>query len=1520
MTLLTNSFEGGTSGTTITAGNSGGTSGSAFDSVSIGASATAAFDNAHAANGTLSGKITTPVSATSSYLAWTTSMGSQATVWFRLSLYYTANPANTHRVWTAVQTATNCGSLQVTSAGKLQFIDASSSAIFTSTATIPLNAWFRVEGYLTGSATVGQVELKLFTTTSAVTPAETDTSAATQNTFGAPNGYRYGVSGSTASVTLWMDDIGLSSTGYIGPVPAVTSTWLGANSRDPLAYAADAPPMSPLAVPVANTAGQWLFAVASWRQDAGTAGVLQYPSTVNISDDAHNFWIPLQPGRHGTGIVRCAVWMAPAARAAQYVFASPSSTSAGSAYQAALTVLIVEIAGMCPWYQITATAASYANQGTSVTLSQSPAAGLFSLGVMAYDNFSAVVTATAVGWTPSQVVGTNNGTDDSGDLVQLTYVATSSDTLTISGSSGTTMDWAEVMICVQGAANAIAFPYAMPGVQNWPVLITEMAAGPVLNANPVMLDGTANWTGTNCSLAAVTWPVFRPWPSYQNLITTSVSVTPSGSATGATMSSEFDPVVTFLRYSGLAYVWSVAGWPSCYVQIDWYTSGLSYISTSNGTVTNVPAGAWTQLGFANGVYPPPGAAWGSLLVTEYAASGNVPASAVLYAGYAAFGAADSYENVPADDIAWSDLSSRNFTQDDIKVSRGIQYEQQSLEAGTMTVTLSSYDGAMMFGNLLSAYWPNMGDTDVPVRLRAVWPQSVTPYSVLFSGFTDHIDFEWSEQDGTLWGYATIEASDAWSRLTSQMLAGAEQEMLLDGPAGFWPCSQSGVNLAPGAIYPVTTATGPIGASPTSALATAAFTSSAISLAGAQGLSCWQSQGTYTGVSVVPGGWGVALTYFPAVPGAMPPLAGGVTVEFWMSPVDGSAGQPAATLVVCACWARNRLMWTITIDNNGDAEQGTAFITVYDKVTGTGTATQIDPGPDFLLNAAAAAEAYFWSVTFTQSTLTVTVNAVAGYVLTVSCNLDPQAAGLSWGGLAGPVYGTVTSGGVPGFGFMNLAVAFPAVYAGLLAPARQAAHYQAGFTANAEESDYWRLARILGYAGATPVVLGERCLELAAAPAAGVDSVTGATDTNSQVASAYFTNVASSTLAAMFTDGPGTLIYRRRLEWYDRAGPQWVLGELAAYPLNSNTLGLGGGTSPWIAEQNATLTSGSLPNGGAAGPYFRSCAVFHGDGATSSPQIAYGNLLGFDGVPVTPGDYYTVSALIYSPQGWAAGATIAVQYWTAAFSPAGTRTSVPVPLAAGSMAFLQVPAFQAPATAAWAFIVIAAQDTPASSVQFCVSGVVFTQAGTVTAGGAGATALEVPYTGTPKLSSDRALLYNQAQLTQYGTNLVSRFSGTDVLFTPSSGVIVVITNQASVSQRAGVPYTATLYLDNTAQALPYYLNAPSMEDFGNWITQTLAAPLLRPETTAITPAATPQAMVMGLQAEVGDTVTFRRRPQWGGAPETWVLTYLSKLTHDINQETGKWDTAYELSPFQAGSVLVCDDVIHGTLTGGNLLGW
>ena len=223
--ILVNTFEGGTSGTTLTqgvAGNTGSTSGNYFDTVTIGGGATDAFDNTHAAHGTLSCKIATAGSA-AVYNTWSASLTNTGIpqVWVRMYLYFTANPSNTHRVFSATAGSSVAAALQVTTSGTLRWTDAAASTIFTTTTAIPLNSWFRVEGFVTGSAGAGQVSLSLYTTPDSVVPAEAFTSAATQNTAGLVTDVRYGVSAAVASVgPFWMDDIGLSTTGPLGPALA----------------------------------------------------------------------------------------------------------------------------------------------------------------------------------------------------------------------------------------------------------------------------------------------------------------------------------------------------------------------------------------------------------------------------------------------------------------------------------------------------------------------------------------------------------------------------------------------------------------------------------------------------------------------------------------------------------------------------------------------------------------------------------------------------------------------------------------------------------------------------------------------------------------------------------------------------------------------------------------------------------------------------------------------------------------------------------------------------------------------------------------------------------------------------------------------------------------------------------------------------------------------------------------------------------------------------------------------------
>ena len=218
MTTLLNSFEGGTSGTTLTTANTGGASGSAFDTVNIGASATLAFDNTHAAHQSLSCKVATGVTATNTLAEWTTSMGSQTTVWYRQYLYFTALPNPSLRPIAFRAGASLAAAIGISLTGKLQLINSGSSVVVTFTNVIPLNQWFRIEGFITGNASTGVISATLYSPQDSTIARETET-ATGQNTTGTLTQYWFGEQASAANAgPFWMDDLGISSTGPLGPV------------------------------------------------------------------------------------------------------------------------------------------------------------------------------------------------------------------------------------------------------------------------------------------------------------------------------------------------------------------------------------------------------------------------------------------------------------------------------------------------------------------------------------------------------------------------------------------------------------------------------------------------------------------------------------------------------------------------------------------------------------------------------------------------------------------------------------------------------------------------------------------------------------------------------------------------------------------------------------------------------------------------------------------------------------------------------------------------------------------------------------------------------------------------------------------------------------------------------------------------------------------------------------------------------------------------------------------------------
>ena len=211
--------------------------------------------------------------------------------------------------------------------------------------------------------------------------------------------------------------------------------------------------------------------------------------------------------------------------------------------------------------------------------------------------------------------------------------------------------------------------------------------------------------------------------------------------------------------------------------------------------------------------------------------------------------------------------------------------------------------------------------------------------------------------------------------------------------------------------------------------------------------------------------------------------------------------------------------------------------------------------------------------------------------------------------------------------------------------------------------------------------------------------------------------------------------------------------------------------------------------------------------------------------------------------------------------------------------------------------------------------------------------EAPYLRDVGLTTDRAQMFNTAVLTQSGTGELTTFSGTTLNFSPTSGVTVTAQNETSVAQRGPVPYTATLYLQNTQQSIPEvaeFSDEPPgtgfvpaegcMEDYGSWIVQTLGTPLLRGDQVTLTPAATWQAMITALQAEIGDTAVLNRRQL--SAPALSLGSYISSLSHEINiaDAEAPWVTTYQVSPAPSQQVLQCDSPVWGVLDGSNLLGW
>lgn len=215
MTEVSNTFEGGSDGTTITAANSGGDSGTAFNTVT-GASVHE-FDSAQAAHGSLSSRFN-PTGGTTAYYVWQAAMGTLTDHYGRFYLRVAGYPSAATRVFEFRDgTGLKCG-MRMGTTGKIGVVNAANSLQTETSATLSTNTWYRIEfHFVHDTSTTGQYEVRVYAGDSG---SATETISGTTSDFGANcDRTRIGMpasAGNWGSSDIWMDDLVAGATDWPG--------------------------------------------------------------------------------------------------------------------------------------------------------------------------------------------------------------------------------------------------------------------------------------------------------------------------------------------------------------------------------------------------------------------------------------------------------------------------------------------------------------------------------------------------------------------------------------------------------------------------------------------------------------------------------------------------------------------------------------------------------------------------------------------------------------------------------------------------------------------------------------------------------------------------------------------------------------------------------------------------------------------------------------------------------------------------------------------------------------------------------------------------------------------------------------------------------------------------------------------------------------------------------------------------------------------------------------------------------
>jgi len=265
----------------------------------------------------------------------------------------------------------------------------------------------------------------------------------------------------------------VAAAGHLLAPPAsvitVAGTWSG-TAAGTAGFFFPFPSARPVQVSVTNTAGDWLFAIVSWRPTVTDSGV-----SVCVADDAHNWWEPVgnpSTDSDAAGVVRTAVWAAPAARVANTDTGVTVVQVAPTGPVLSLACRIVDMSGLLPWYQVAAIATNSANAATSLSVpGVTPPARALLFAAFGSGDDTKTVTGPS-GWTALGTVTATNGTDHTEDCVLTPAWQVTSSPASASVTSSGSQDLAGVIAGVLVSAAQPAQPNP-----DWPVMVTEVAIG-----------------------------------------------------------------------------------------------------------------------------------------------------------------------------------------------------------------------------------------------------------------------------------------------------------------------------------------------------------------------------------------------------------------------------------------------------------------------------------------------------------------------------------------------------------------------------------------------------------------------------------------------------------------------------------------------------------------------------------------------------------------------------------------------------------------------------------------------------------------------------------------------------------------------------------------------------------------------------------------------------------------------------------------------------------------------------------